>query len=309
MSAAQNKESGGNGGDGGNTRTISKRVNPGKKWCFTYNNYPTGGVEALEECFGSTHARNLKSWIFGEEVGESGTRHLQGFLFFNKNVRPLSFFKEEWAKKSHWEKCKGSMLDNVKYCSKDGKVHKSADIVIPKATVLMTRDLLTEPQKALCDLFLKDEDPLFGRTIFWRWEAVGNWGKTKTAMYMVDQMGAIYVSGKAADAKSGIAAYVEKNGQAPRLVVIDVPRTKGSKYISYEAIESIKNGVFFNTKYESGMLRFNRPHVLVFANEPPCDLNRLSADRWDIQNLRGKKRVHPIFNAEPQNKRARRDVV
>ncbi len=101
---------------------------------------------------------------------------------------------------------------------------------------------------------------------------------------MVDQMGAIIVGGKASDAGYAIQQYIEKNGEGPKIVILDVPRTKSAEYISYESIENIKNGCFFSGKYEGGMVRFNKPHIIVFANEPP-ESSRMSADRWNITQL------------------------
>ena len=102
---------------------------------------------------------------------------------------------------------------------------------------------------------------------------------------MVDQMNAICVGGKAADAKCIIASVVQKTGECPPIVIIDIPRCNGG-FVSYQAIESIKNGIMVSTKYESGMVRFNKPHLLIFANEPP-NMEKLSKDRWVVTELGG----------------------
>ena len=56
------------------------------------------------------------------------------------------------------------------------------------------------------------------------------------------------------------------------------------EYVSYQAIEAIKNGIFYNTKYESKMITYNSPHVIIFANFFP-DITKLSSDRWVIREL------------------------
>ena len=64
----------------------------------------------------------------------------------------------------------------------------------------------------------------------------------------------------------------------------DLPRsTRGS--ISYSTLESVKNGLVCNTKYETGVKAFNPPHIIVFANFPPEKVEELSADRWKITCL------------------------
>ena len=54
--------------------------------------------------------------------------------------------------------------------------------------------------------------------------------------------------------------------------------------IDYETIEKGKDGKFFNSKYEGKLVRYARPHVLCFSNQPP-DLSMLSADRYNVIQL------------------------
>ena len=81
-------------------------------WCFTLNNH-------TDEERVKLLATDCKYVIIGDEVGESGTPHLQGFIYFEarkslKQVKKLNG-------KSHWEMTKGSIDQNIEYCSKDGK--------------------------------------------------------------------------------------------------------------------------------------------------------------------------------------------
>ena len=69
-----------------------------------------------------------------------------------------------------------------------------------------------------------------------------------------------------------------------KAVFFDIPRANKG-HISYASLESIKNGMVCNTKYETGVKVFNSPHVFVFANFPPEEPGLLSSDRWDIVNL------------------------
>lgn len=275
------KKNGNNGNNGniedlGNTKpNPKKRITPSKYWCFTFNNYKIEEMETLETMFIDFDIK----YIMGEEIGKCGTAHLQGYIESDKKIRPIEKFG---FKQIHWEKRRTSRLSNIKYCSKDGKY--KTNMIVPRPLEKITIDDLHEQQREIVNLFGKPEDAKFGRDIYWFWENQGNWGKTILATYMVDNMNAICVSGKAADAKYIITQWVEKTGGGPDIVIMDIPRTKGSSFVSYEAIESIKNGCFVNTKYESGMVRFNRPHFIVFANEPP-EMNRMSSDRWKIFNL------------------------
>jgi len=103
----------------GNTRTL--RVIPCKRWCFTLNNYTPKEMETLETLF-RTYGEDdyLITYGFGQEVGENGTRHLQGWIDCKRKIRPKETFKNP---RIHWEKTKGTRKQNIQYCSKEGNYH------------------------------------------------------------------------------------------------------------------------------------------------------------------------------------------
>lgn len=84
---------------------------------FTLNNYTEEHVSSLAGLPGSDGVRCV---YYGEEVGESGTPHLQGFICFKerKSVRQVV----KLVPGAHIELMKGSIEQNIKYCSKEGKV-------------------------------------------------------------------------------------------------------------------------------------------------------------------------------------------
>lgn len=85
----------------------------GKNWCFTVNTYKPEDVEVFNnlEC---------EAIVVGHEVGELGREHLQGFIRFHSNMRFSAVKKIHET--AHWELCKGSFSQNVKYCRKEGHV-------------------------------------------------------------------------------------------------------------------------------------------------------------------------------------------
>lgn len=210
-------------------------------------------------------------------MGETGTPHIQGFVTFKKKVRPLNIIN---INRIHWEKAHGNDASQ-NYCGKDGKVFLSKGI--PKPLVQVTYDMLRENQKEIVDLFKEDEDPLHGRKIYWFWEKKGNWGKSFTCLYLIDQCDAMVVQGKGNDILYGVKAYFDIHGCIPRIIIFDIPRCN-ENFVSHSAIEQLKNGFMFSGKYEGGMVRFNKPHVLCFSNEKP-DMLKLSKDRWIIKKL------------------------
>lgn len=82
-----------------------------KRWCYTLNNYTEEEVQALK-------LLPCMYQVFGYEVGEEGTPHLQGFITFKKPKR-LSGMKKINAR-AHWEEARGESWEAADYCKKDG---------------------------------------------------------------------------------------------------------------------------------------------------------------------------------------------
>ncbi len=102
--------------------TAMPRINPAKAWCFTLNNYTENELGALVQLFSSLDEKYY--FIVGEEVGEQGTPHLQGYIEKKTGrFRPLPLFevKRNNVQCMHFEKAKGNRTQNYKYCSKDKK--------------------------------------------------------------------------------------------------------------------------------------------------------------------------------------------
>lgn len=263
------------GSGGGNTITPPShgkiRVAAGKKWCFTWNNYPEDWLALVAPAFTG------QQWIVGYEVGESGTPHLQGFIEFKTKVRPAGY--KGIPTGIHWEKCKGSFQDNVQYCIKDGQVEKASTIKVPRQIKFPTMD---RPwQKEILEIIETEPDD---RTIYWYWSDAGNIGKTTFTKYLCVKHDACLLSGKGADVRNGAMTWKKDKGAYPDVCVFPIPRSFNSDYLSYEAMENIKDALFYSGKYEGGTVADPCPHLFVFANFPP-DEEKMSADRWVIRNL------------------------
>ena len=116
--------------------------------------------------------------------------------------------------------------------------------------------------------------PADDRKIIWYFDPLGGLGKSTMAKYLCGNHDAIMVGGTKKD-----ILYAYDNQE---IVLFDLSRTAEGR-VSYSAMEDIKNGLFFSSKYTSKMVvRNNNAHVIVFANWLP-DLDALSRDRWDIR--------------------------
>lgn len=264
--------------EGGNTISPSvkakpskkKTISPAKRWSFTLNNYTDEDFCSI--C--STIRAKCSIGIIGKEIGEEcGTPHLQGYLEFKSKTRPLTHFK---TSKIHWEKSKGNRKDNITYCSKDGDVWYHG---IQKPYTL-TIDNFYDWENYVLDILKNEPDD---RSIHWIWEQSGCAGKTTFCKYIfMNYENAIVLSGKASDMKNAIIDYQNTNSCLPKIVLIDIPRSTNTDFLSYQGIEEIKNMFFYSGKYEGGMVCGAPPHLFVFANEPP-NKTKCSADRWRIK--------------------------
>lgn len=86
-----------------------------KYWCFTINNFTSTEVLALRALGRGDEASYI---IFGREVGESGTRHLQGYVEF-KTKKRFSRAKVLLSTRAHLEARKGTADAASVYCKKD----------------------------------------------------------------------------------------------------------------------------------------------------------------------------------------------
>lgn len=246
------------------------RPAPSLKWVLTWNNYTDGSISSI------VSHKDVDKYVIGEEVGESGTPHLQGWIKFKRKVRPMGLF----AKEIHWEKAKGSDEQNYIYCSKDHKVTQNWKY-IPLDP--MRNKVFYEWQKEIIKIISEDPDE---RTVNWFWESVGAVGKTSMCKHLAIMYGALVVGGKANDVKYAISEYVQRENKGPQIVIWSLTRSHDlESKVSYEAIEAIKDGIFFNNKYESAQCLYNPPHIFIFANFLPA-FERMSSDRWNVINIR-----------------------
>jgi hypothetical protein len=91
------------------------------RFCFTKNNYTEFDVRLLDD--DSVYSK-FKYLIFGKEVGENGTPHLQGYVEFENSCKlritaAKARFEGLGLRGYHLEVAKGSAAQNITYCSKD----------------------------------------------------------------------------------------------------------------------------------------------------------------------------------------------
>jgi len=89
-----------------------------KNWAFTVNNYDEDAVDILQNL---VHLGKVRYLVYGREISDSGTPHLQGYLQMDKKCR-FSKIKELLPRGSHIdsEYQNSTAQANKIYCTKDG---------------------------------------------------------------------------------------------------------------------------------------------------------------------------------------------
>jgi len=144
-----------------------------------------------------------------------------------------------------------------------------------KDLILLSHNQLYKWQLYILDIIKQKPDD---RSIYRFWEDTGCVGKTTFAKYLSFYHKAIPLEGKKNDILF-CAAKFESD-----IYIYDIERSL-EDYVSYGAIEKIKNRYYMSAKYESEPVIRNSPHVIIFANFEP-DYNKLTADRWHVENIR-----------------------
>lgn len=80
-------------------------------YCFTINNYTFEDLYMMIQL-------PCDYIVFGFEIGEEGTPHIQGYCFF-QNARSFKVMRE-YVPRGHIEKAKGNPRQNRNYCIEDG---------------------------------------------------------------------------------------------------------------------------------------------------------------------------------------------
>jgi len=130
-------------------------------------------------------------------------------------------------------------------------------------------------QHKLVEQFTTTEPDL--RLIYFIVDLEGGIGKTHVAKVLRRDHGALVIgAGKKAD----LSFIFANTLPPPRIVVVDVPKCK-METLHIDFLEELKNGLMTSTKFDSCMIEFDPPHVVVMCNEPP-DESKMTQLRADI---------------------------
>jgi len=134
----------------------------------------------------------------------------------------------------------------------------------------------------------KIRGPISKRAITFVLDRDGGKGKThlKTWLSMKKLACVVPVLSEPKDIAQLIMSKIKKTGKIPTCFVLDIPRAlKTTKHLAFmSALESLKDGYVYDTRYSFTDQHMKRPHVVVFCNKLP-PVEALSADRIEVLDL------------------------
>lgn len=92
-----------------------------RRWCFTVNNYSNQEEKELQGLVADGSATYV---VYGREVGQSGTPHLQGYIELPRKKRLNGVRRLPGLSRAHVEVSRGTQHEAVNYCKKDGNVYE-----------------------------------------------------------------------------------------------------------------------------------------------------------------------------------------
>lgn len=298
-------------------------TNPAKRWCFTINN-PTDDEKAALVSNAPPNGETFKYLVFGREVGESGTPHLQGFLILSTKLRLRNVKQLAGLHRAHLEVSRGTPKEASDYCKKDGDYDEFGELPSSQGTrtdfeslkewikaqdPAPTRSDLAENFPSLYGRYKQsclEFVEMFGRRPNLVVGALRSWQQDlddRLAREPDDRKIMFVVDPEGNKGKSWLTRYwfstrddiqrlsIGKRDDlayaidvTKKVFVFDIPR--GSmELLQYNILEQLKDQLIFSPKYESSCkIIGHKVHVIVFCNEEP-DRTKMTLDRYKILRI------------------------
>lgn len=228
---------------------------------------------------------HCKSWCFQKEKGDkSGYIHWQCRASLNDKTRnpPKPIKGCKWTPTSNENKTNDFYVMKEDTRIEGPWTDSDPDIFIP----IQYRNIILKPwQQEILDSRNINEF----RKINYIYDEKGNIGKSTVAA-----LGEILYNGidcpPINDCKELMQVMacecIDSDNRTPGIVFIDLPRAmdKDRLFGIFSAIEQIKKGKLYDTRYHYKKYWINSPQIWVFSNMMP-DTNYLSADRWTFYKV------------------------
>ena len=246
-------------------------------WDFTLPWMRYRGSETDLIC---TLDKHCKKWAFQLEMSEQGYKHYQGRISLKVKQR-LNGVKKIISDSCHWSPTSTANRANMFYVLKEdtriaGPWTDEMDIV-PNYIPRQIRNLDLYPWQQSVIEMSKEWDT---RTINVIYDTKGNIGKSTLVTYM----GVFKLAHQIPfcnDYKEILQAVMDR--PVRKCYLIDMPRAikKEKQFQLWSAIETVKSGYSYDTRYKYKERYFDCPIIFVFTNHLP-DKKLLTPDRWKL---------------------------
>lgn len=268
-----------------------------RAWCFTINNPSDEERKLCDEV-------QCNYIVYGNEVGENGTPHLQGYIEF-KDGKSLSSVKKTLGNRVHLESRKGTPRQASDYCKKEGNFvergtisnqgkRSDLDDVVealqkggieqvvkdhPKSFIKYGRNI-----ERLCELTMGPRDINKPPLVYWLWGKTGV-GKTRFAQD----------TDKSRYTWNGTKWW---NGyrQQHRIIIDDYTPSEGDGHFRYMLRILDRYPIQVETK--GGMVYLNSQEIFITCEHPP---ESFWSDNALAQILR---RIKRVIHLDPDNEPA-----
>lgn len=223
-------------------------------------------------------------YAFQLEAGESGKLHYQGRMRLKDKQRESTIYKSFPAHLSR------SVCQNIEtYVQKEetrvaGPWHHYDPVLTGDAIVIESKGM-NAWQRGIWEILQTNDNRKVDVII----DEVGGKGKSSFSRYLGESnlackmpyIGDADIMIKSLCAK--ISGWRSEGRADPKIVVIDVPRSTCMKaeHKFWAAVEMIKDGYLYETRYTFSEVYFTPPRVLVLMNQKPA-VENLSKDRWSL---------------------------
>lgn len=255
-----------------------------RNWCFTWWNYTEDSIKRIEALANNTRVKYVQCQ---EEVAPStGKHHLQGFIIFVNEVGPKSV-KSVLDNACHIEMMRGSIEDNLAYCSKDeskldgGRVIKIGDTPSGRGS----RSDLKECAKAIINGQMTVKELMYDHPELYLQYRNG-WSDLENV-----------ARGKARDFKTKVEVYYGASGTGKTRKAVDenegsymLRRSNGSNvwFDGYEYNDTVIIDDFYNwipfdmmlrlldryamqVDVKGGSMQFNSKKIIITSNKSPLE--------------------------------------
>lgn len=294
----------------------------GKHWCFTLNNYTQAEQIHLSTLINNDQVNYL---IYGREVGDNNTPHLQGFISFSLRKR-LNNVKDLIGARCHLEAARGTPAQNREYCSKDGDFDEYGTLPSPQGKrsdwdsyveyvqslgrvptqLEMARDfpaLYARYATAMRTIAQANLDPVSlvpADTVLREWQEelsdeLDSEPDDREIKFLIDHEGN---TGKTFFCRYLISrrddVQVLRVGKRDDLAYA-IDETKRvfifdiprtqMEFLQYPVLEMLKDQMVFSAKYHSVMKTLGQTPHVVVFGNEHPDLNKMSMDRFNIKEI------------------------